>query len=515
MSREIASIGAVPHIAGLPVGVPDPVADELTLNVAAEDRLATDALDRLGQRLPARSSAPLTQDFSAEALAADMAQPRRPVHLPVGTQVELGPHPGDTWYVIGTSSDDVHLAQRTVGDTAARTTSRPWSKLVETNVSLLDGPIVDATGNPWIPAGTEGVEALGRRAPVKLVSGQEAMLAMALGAEPAGVPTTWDDVLRATELTRRRPIAVAPRTSLDVAQLRDVIGDDHIVISNAGTPYGLRGAVVATETDAARAAATLDDARSMQAWFHEKVGIDVWNSSHNAILFTDSPEHVANAAAAALGDDAIVFEGPRNSRVRGAWMEAMGGDEAQYMRRVSKLLGEHDLAVRTHEAGHVATMREWGHGMVRLESITDTRVHIEDSIVQEAFSDLLGAARTNKPTVGVRELGRLANGWGSYDQLVELIAKTPAEHMDTHAGTQLLTKPMVRLLEQHGGDQLAEITGAAIRDIGRQIKSGSTSAVDLPMAARALRDATAWRHGADSGIVKYLDDAWKTLGLLR
>jgi hypothetical protein len=179
------------------------------------------------------------------------------------------------------------------------------------------------------------------------------------------------------------------------------------------------------------------------------------------------------------------------------------------------MLGEHDLAVRTHEAGHVATMREWGHHLVRLEQVTDTRIPIEDSIVQEAFSDLLGAARTGKPTVGVRELGRLANGWGDYDQLVQLIASTPAEHMDTHAGTQLLTKPMVRLLKDHGGDQLAEITGAAIRDIGHQIKSGATNAVDLPMAARALRDATAWRHGADSAIVRHLDDSWKLLGLLR
>jgi hypothetical protein len=160
-------------------------------------------------------------------------------------------------------------------------------------------------------------------------------------------------------------------------------------------------------------------------------------------------------------------------------------------------------------------MREWGHPLVRLERVTDTRIPIEDSIVQEAFSDLLGAARAGEATVGVRDLGRLANGWGSYDQLVELIAKTPVEQMDTHAGTQLLTKPMVRVLEQHGGDQLAEITGAAIRDIGRQIKGGSTVAVDLPMAARALRDATAWRHGADSAIVQHLDDSWKLLGLLR
>ena len=42
-----------------------------------------------------------------------------------------------------------------------------------------------------------------------------------------------------------------------------------------------------------------------------------------------------------------------------------------------------------------------------------------------------------------------------------------------------------------------------------------SSAVDLPMAARALRDATAWRHGADSELVRYLDDAWKALRVLR
>ena len=514
MTTGIAGSSSRPHVAGLPPGVPDSVADELTMVVADEDRLASEALERMGEQLPARTHPPLHTDFSGEMLAGMAGPGRRPVHVPVGTSITM-PGSEPDMYVIGARGDSLRLAARNAEDTGFRTTMRSWASVVERNPHLLDGPITDAVGEQWIPVATDGVDYLGRRAPVKIASMQSLAAASLLGLEPTTVSTTWDDVLRATELTRRRPIAAAPRDFIGAAQLRDVIGDDQIVLSQAGEQYGLRGALVGTDGSPGRVAEILADARSMQDWFHAKAGIDVWGPEHNAIFMTDSNAHLANAAAAAVGDDALVYEGPRSARVRGTWLSDMSGEVGQYVRKFSKLIRENDLAVRTHEAGHVATMRAWGRADERLVSPISIAAHAEDGIVQEAMSDLFGAARAGKATVGVRDLDRLRNGWANLEQLREGLGKMTPETLDVHSGTQLLTKPMTRLLELHGGDQLAEITGAAVRDIGNQIKGGSLQAVDLPTAAKALRDATAMRHGLDSEIVLHLDDVWKTLGVLR
>lgn len=515
MTTGIAGSSNQPHVAGLPPNVPDSVADELTQAVAAEDRLASEALERFGETLPARTHPPLHQDFSDE-LALAMTRPaRRPVHVPIGTGLTVTPAEPE-WYVIGTSSDSVRLAQRNFNDDGFRTTTRTWASLVERNPQLLDAPFVDATGMSWVPVATEGVDFLGRKAPVQIASIEAMAMANAIGVPPPTVSTTWDDVLRGTELTRRRPIAAAPRDFIGAAQLRDVLGDDQIVLSQLGEQYGLRGVLVGTDSSQGRVADVFADAKSMQDWFHAKVGIDVWGPKHNAIFMTDSQAHLANAAAAAVGDDALVYEGPRSARVTGSWLSDLSGAEGQYIRRFSKMIRSNDVAVRTHEAGHVATMRTWGRADERIvDAATTIAARAEDGIVQEAFSDLLGAARSGKATVGVRDLAVLKNGWADLDQLRSGLAKMTAETMDVHSGTQLLTKPMARLLKDLGGDQLAEITGAAILDIGQQVKGGAIQAIDLPTAAKALRDATAWRHGADSAIVTHLDDVWKTLGLLR
>jgi hypothetical protein len=515
MTTGIAGSSSQPHVAGLPPNVPDAVADELTQAVAAEDRLASEALERFGEKLPARTHPPLHQDFSDE-LALAMTRPaRRPVQLPIGTGLTVTPAESE-WYVIGTHGDSVRLAQRNFDDSGFRTTTRTWASLVERNPQLLDAPYVAADGSSWIPVSTEGVDFLGRQAPVKIASVESIAMANIVGVPPPMVSTTWDDVIRGTELTRRRPVAAAPRDFIGAAQLRDVLGDDQIVLSQLGEQYGLRGVLVGTDTSPGRVGDVFEDARSMQTWFHDTAGIDVWGPNHNAIFMTDSKAHLANAAAAAVGDDALVYEGPRSARVRGTWLSDMSGDMGQYIRKFSKLIHENDLAVRTHEAGHVATMREWGRADERIiDEATTIAARAEDGIVQEAISDLFGAARSGKATVGVRDLAGLKNGWANLDQLRTGLAKMTAETMDVHSGTQLLTKPMARVLEDLGGDQLAEITGAAVRDVGRQIKGGSLQAIDLPTAARALRDATAWRHGADSAIVAHLDDVWKTLGVLR
>ena len=516
MTTGITGSSSQPHVVGLPSGIPDAVADELTAAVAAEDRLAAEALERMGEQLPARTHPPLHGDVSEQFHATAAAPARRTVALPVGTSIVTSPGEPE-WYVIGTKGDQVRLAQRNVADDGFRTTSRTWASLVERNPHLLDSPILDATGQRWVPMSTEGVDYLGRAGRVELNSLDLLQTNYLLGLEPpAPVITTWDDVLRASELTRRRPIAAAPRDFLGAAQLRDVLGDDQLVLSQIGEGHGLRGVLIGTDTSPGRVGEVLADARSMQQWFHDKVGIDVWGPNHNAIFMTDSKAHLANAAAAAVGDDALVYEGPRSARVAGTWLSETSGDEGQYLRRFSKMIRGNDLAVRTHEAGHVATMRVWGRADERIvDEAISIAARAEDGIVQEAFSDLLGAARTGKPTVGVRDLGRLRNGWANLDQLRDVLGAMTPETMDVHSGTQLLTKPMQRLLELHGGDQLAEITGAAIRDIGNQIKGGSVSAIDLPTAATALREATAWRHGADSEIVQHLDDVWKALGVLR
>lgn len=515
MTTGITGSSSKPHVVGLPPGIPDSVADELRHAVAAEDRLASDALEQLGEKLPARTHPPLQTDFHDELLANAGKPARRPVPVPVGTSIVTSAAEPD-WFVIGTDGDRVRLAQRAADDEGFRTTYRTWASLVERNPHLLDAPILDATGRHWVPVAVDGVDHLGRKAPVQIASIDSLTMAGVRGGDPPTVATTWDDVLRATELTRRRPIAAAPRDFIGAAQLRDVIGDDQLVLSQIGDEYGLRGALVGTDTSPGRVADVIADARSMQGWFHEKVGIDVWGPKHNGIFMTDSKAHLANAAAAAVGDDALVYEGPRSARVAGSWLSEMSGDEGRYTRRFSKMIRGHDVAVRTHEAGHVATMRAWGRADERIvDDAVSVAARAEDGIVQEAFSDLLGAARTGKATLGVRDLGRLQNGWGNLDQLRDVLGAMTPETMDVHSGTQLLTKPMARLLKVHGGDQLAEITGAAIRDIGNQIKGGSISAIDMPTAATALREATAWRHGPDSEIVRHLDDVWKALGVLR
>lgn len=505
MTAGISSIGGVPRITAAAASVPDAVREALIANQQAEDELVRDALTQLGEPTPAPM--PVKPRGRTNASVGG----RRPIHVPVGSMVMTGPGPQDTWTLVGTSGDQVRLAQRTPNGSIRRT-ERPWASIVERNARFVDTPIVDATGVKWFPHAATGVSELGRRAPTRIATIE---YVNSKGLTGAAATTTWDDVLRATELTRRRPIAAAPARELDVANLRALLGDEMMVVSKLGDAYGAAPALIGTDSAPARGAATIDDAIATQHWFSQRAGLDIWERGRATILYTDSPEHVANAAAGAAGDLSIAFEGPRSERVRGSMLEPLTGDEGQITRRISKLLAAHDVGVRTHEGGHVAQMRAWGDPEQRLASVADHRVLTEDGIVGEAFSDLFGGARVGKPTVGVRELGRLTNGTHTLDALRAGIDAMPPGQFDEHAGTQLLTKPMVRVQSELGHDAHAEISGAAVRRIGLDIHAGRVTSVDLPTAARALRDATAWRHGADSAVVQHLDDAWRMLRVLR
>ena len=512
------SSSAMPRLSELPAGMHDSAADELRANAAAEDGLVRDALRRVGEPMPdpthARFATVPTMD---DLLAGSDLTPRRHTYVPVGTQVVTGAGPGDQWTVVGAGEGQLHLAQRTADDTGFTLAKRGWAELVERNPVLLDAFPRDVQGAHWVPVGLDPTEvaAVGRAAKVDISPMHLVELAGMAGTSPPTVATTWGDLVDETALAQRVPTAARPGGVTDVLMLRDVVGDRQFVSSAIGEPYGIRDVVTGTNALEGRAGAVLADAREMQDWFHRTSGIDIWGPGREALFTTDKRDFLANAAAGALGGDSFTYEGPRSSRVRGDWLGAESGELGQRMRWVNALLRTNDVAVRTHEAGHVATMVEWGNQVERLAPEVAYPIRAEDSIVQEAVSDLFGAARTGKPTVGVRDLGRLANGWGSYDQLTALMAATPEEHFDVHVATQLVTKPMARMLKEFGGDHLSEITGAAVRDVGRQLMSKPVEAVDIPMMAKALRDATAWRHGADSAIVAHLDDVWRTLGVLR
>lgn len=517
MTSRITGASGDPGRSWIPAGVPDSVADELVRNVEVEDRIVRDALAHVGEPMPDPHHLPLHGRTENEILASAGQPARRHVYVPVGTPVVTGPTDVDTWIVVGASNGNtLHLAQRSADGSALSTARRGWAELVARNPQLMDAPLRDAMGDHWVVSNADDAARLGHQAPARIVSVTDAIVSQMIGTRPSEMTTTWGDIVQATGLDQRVAEVTRPQSAMGAALVRDIIGGDHqFVTSSIGEPYGLRDTLLGTDAVQGRAGAVLDDAQKMQDWFHRVVGIDIWGPKVEALFTTDKQAFIANAAASAIGGDAFTYEGPRSPRVRGDWLGGANGKEGQFLRRVNAMIRANDLAVRTHEAGHVATLLEWGQPFERIPTSAAWTVGAEDSIVQEAISDLLGAARRGKPTVGVRDLGRLSNGWGSYQQLHELMARSTAETFDVHVGTQLLTKPMQRVLEQFGGDHMAEITGSAIRSIGHQIKSGAATSVSLPMAAKALRDATAWRHGLDSAVVRHLDEAWWALGVLR
>jgi hypothetical protein len=514
MTRTIGTVAApsAPESFHFAPAVIDAVADA----AYSEDALVADALGQLGHAMPNIDQVdptggmkqlqrlPLVTRFAGEEAAAmspsAALSPHRVAALPVGTSLSTGPGPDDAWTVVAVGpSDRVRLAQRTP-EGALRTTTRRWASLVERNPNLLDAAMRDARDGIWNVVDVDGsVPRLGRDAPVGIMSTEMSHI------------VRWGDVLRETGLARRRPVAVTPRSAEQAASLRGLVGDRRFVVSRVGNPDGLRDALAATESLPGTSQAALDELTATQQWFRDTAGMDVWRADQRAIVVANSQDYLANAAASVFRGDAFVFEGPRSPRVRGDWLTEVDGDDGRALRRNARLINDNNLAVRTHEAGHVAIMRSWGESEVRTSAIADDASRSEDAIVQEAFADLFGASRVDKPSVGVRRLATLQNGMGTFDQLRARLASRPPSEIDVHFGTQLLTRPMVEVQRELGSERLAEITGAAVRDIGGRIADGTVVAVDLPLAAQALRDATAWRVGDAHPLVRHLDEAWRAL----
>jgi hypothetical protein len=447
------------------------------------------------------------------AVSAEHAgNPRRPVHLEVGTPVFLGAHGEQQWTIVGAGSGDhVQLARRTEAGTIQRTT-RPWSQVIERNAQLadeLDGSILAGLG--FGPGGIDAVGALGRRAPVTFGTNPQPGFTF---------DTTWGDVLSGTELARRHPIAVRPGAE-GVFGLRQLLGDERLVVSGIEqgwkAPEDANHLLIATESKPAYAREQLASLTSTQRWFHDVAGIDVWPAGRTVAVATDQPELVANASAGIgtdrTGEVAIVNQGPRTEPLRQSVLREMSGVESHLTRRYSDYIDDVYSAVETHEAGHVANHRLWGND--HSSGGLTLAAQQEAGVVDEAAADLFSAARSGKPRVGqVRSLTTLTHEYGSLDALRGTM-KLRGNEFDVHAGTQLITRPMMRVLKDHGKDMLGEITGAAVHRLGQQLGSGELAAVDIPATAQALRTAAAWRLGDQSATVAHLDEAWKALKVLR
>jgi hypothetical protein len=506
---------------------PDAVSELIASDIKAQRALTLDALKQLGiSGVPERAARPgaiskphtngVTGEISRAQLRATLASlaerpANRQVPLPLGTLLRVGPGDDQVWAVIGAQGASVELAQRTTVGEIART-SRPWASLVEYNPSLLDGPIIDATRGVWKAKVAPEASYQGRAAVTELVSPASRLASASHHAAP--ITTTWHDVIEAAQLTQRTPLAVMPSNATQVFELRALLGDNQFVLSAAGETAGHPRMLVGTESRPGTAAPALSEAHATQDWFKRVTGLDIWESERPFVLHTNDRDFVANAAAASVDGTSMTLEGPRSERVRGTWLEQGSGDYGQMERRISKLIQEHDVAVRTHEGGHVASLREWGDTAQRMSRATSATQVVEEGIVGEAIADLFGAARAGKPDVGVRALGTLQHG-GQHLDVLRAGIKADAENFDVHFGTQLLTKPMVKVQRELGSDALGEITGAAVRRLGRDLMNGAGTPITLPEAAQALRDATAWRHGADSTIVRHLDESWRLLGMLK
>ena len=195
---------------------------------------------------------------------------------------------------------------------------------------------------------------------------------------------------------------------------------------------------------------------------------------------------------------------------------AFDPDRPNDLERRARLLDANRVAVETHEAGHIAVAREWGPSRDRAMASRTPLAAVEGMVVDEAVSDLFAAARTDSPNLGVRTLDAMQPEWYSLETLRRSwVGVADPTSIDVHRGTQLLTKPMIHVLEHAGGDRLAEVTGAAVRAVGRSFADGSRTNVTIPEMATALLDATTNRFGPTSDVVGRVRDGWRALHVLR
>lgn len=488
--------------------------EQLRAHARVEDELIRDALSTLDQEPPASKPAS-RPGFDATP-------------IPIGSQVHLD-RSGDAWTVLGVADGDLALARR-ADDGGIERASAPFAAAAEHTRGLLAEPMTadgrrgaelvrasrDGHGEPvWMLATeheTDGIRVHGMDAGVTMVEYGDRIRSGRGGGDvrPARTfDTTWGDILRARGVASIEAAATQPGDWTRVAALRDVVGDSRIVTSSLGIRYGDRTRVIGTDGRPAAGAALLHDADDTQRWFSTTAGLDVWRDGRRLVLNTDRYDHLVHASAYSDGRTAVTNEGPRDPRTRQAWLGELRGDHGRTSRRADSALKDHALAIRTHEAGHVAHADEWGQRTGRI-GVASLAVD-EEGIVGEAFADLFGAARAGSDRIGLRELGRLQHEFGTLDRLRADGAR--AGVIEVHTGTQLVTRPMVGFARTHGWDAVAELTGAATRAIGRDLARGEIAAVGIPHAASALHEAAAWRFGADAPAVRALREGWRELSV--
>jgi len=502
----------------LPRGTPRRLIDDVVGVFRREDVLVADALQRLG--MPPVRSADAEQVVHLTRVDLE-AIAERTTEVRVGAKLSLGGARDAPWTVIGAGrSDRIQLARRDA-DGALHTTARRWPALLERNPQLLDGPLIDANGLRWeiaLPSDLSGV------------TGATLLRATAETRDPDGravrhaADLAWADVILGTELTRRRPVIARPDNAAETVNLRRLVGDRRFVISELPEFADLPSALIATETMPAGAPDEIADLRELGTWMRDLPRLPSWGGSTEFTHLMDGPNDIGNAAAAYVDGTAYLFEGPKDSRTReslfGGWraerhlndvvtsVEVTASEAAHRAADVS--VQRHRLAVRGHEATHIAHHQMWA----RTTTGSARPADLERSIVGEAFGDLLGASIARDPDLGLRRLGQLPAGAANLDE-VRRGLRVLGSDADVHLGTQLLTKPMLRAQRTQGWDFVAEVTGAAMRTLELQHVNCVADGISIPAAATALRDATAWRLGATDATVLAMESAWRALGVLR
>ncbi|MBC7460882.1 MAG: hypothetical protein H7287_05930 [Thermoleophilia bacterium] len=487
-------------------------------SVVAEGSLVKGALDQIGVPASAlQGMKALPDTLGDDVVRSKGYDPTRQISIPIGKRVALGSAADQQWTIVGVDkSQVVELAQRSAAGDIVRSAVK-WGNLVDHNVSLLDNfKGSDLNTMRLATDATEGVAALGQRAPITLVPAKGTpqprdIVGTVDGSRGVNTPT-WGDVLASTGLAKRTPVPAAPGYD-GAVNLRALVGDNRNVFSSIGLDTGHRPVLIGTDSQPGPGAEVLKDLDATQKWYHDVARVNVWPTGTKLYADTDQSAWLGNASAGMFADvdgrNVISLnEGPRDESVRGAMLANQSGAGGHMTRWVSNLIQNGRLAVETHEAGHVANRHAWG--LDHAQGATTPAAAMEAGIVDEAVADLFGASRAGTKTVAhIRDLKRLQNGFGTLDTLRAVIARTGGE---PHTGTQLLTRPMMQVAERVGYPMMAEITGAAVTQLGGQL-AGKLSSVDIPSTASALRNAAAWRLGDDSPTVKAMEAEWAKLGV--
>jgi hypothetical protein len=425
-----------------------------------------------------------------------------PMHdVYVGSALSLGAGPTkQDWLVTGVERDGtVKLAYR-ANDHVIHG-SKPWSVVAEHAPQLFEGHTVTWKGEKRFVG-----EPLEHNTPNPA---QRVWLEPRSGRGDS-IAANWHDVVAENKLARKRPVARLPRDGMRAAELRWLTGDTRFVVSHAAVPPRLIGTNSKPAPPHVRPAVKqMDDILS---WLERVPKTPALTGQEQFFTFhVDDIPTVGNAYAHSNGMPQVTT-GIHDVHDRERYLHMLPGDSRRTYRWAANLIASHSEGVHAHEAGHLAMGALWGFSSDRLAAATDLQ-YAEDGVVNEAVADLYGGAYARTDDLGVRDLDRESYFDGNLERLRGFLAAGKA-HSDIHNGTELITKPMVGLAREHGWDVVGEITGAAVQKIGKDIILGDVTAVDIPRMARELRDAAAWRYGAESETVKALNEGWRALGVL-